>query len=106
MPSKRPALLIQVEQRIFLIRSQKVMLSHDLAELYGVQAGALNRAVRRNPTRFPRDFMFQLSKKEWDRLEMPIWHFKFTWKGITKCDSRLGRQPTASLRLHRVLRSY
>jgi ORF6N domain len=68
MPSKSRALLIQVEQRIVLIRSQKVMLSHDLAELYGVQAGALNRAVKRNSTRFPQDFMFQLSKKEWDAL--------------------------------------
>jgi hypothetical protein len=47
---KSKALLIEVEQRIFLIRGQKVILSHDLAELYGVQAGALNRAVKRNPT--------------------------------------------------------
>jgi hypothetical protein len=66
---KSKALLIQVEERIFLIRGQKVMLSHDLADLYGVQAGALNRAVKRNPTRFPSDFMFRLSGKEWDTLK-------------------------------------
>jgi hypothetical protein len=67
-----PVRLIQVEQRIFLIRGQNVMLSHDLAELYGVQAGALNRAVKRNSARFPQDFMFQLSKKEWDGLKCQI----------------------------------
>ena len=78
--SKTPALLIQVEQRIFLIRGQKVMLSHDLAELYGVQAGALNRAVKRNPTRFPRDFMFQLSKKEWDALKCQLGISSFSGK--------------------------
>jgi hypothetical protein len=69
---KSKALLIQVEQRIFLIRGQNVMLSHDLAQLYGVQPGALNRAVKRNRARFPQDFMFQLSKKEWDGLKCQI----------------------------------
>ena len=81
MPSKTPVRLIQVEQRIFLIRGQKVMLSHDLAELYGVQAGALNRAVKRNPTRFPRDFMFQLSQKEWDALECQFGISNFSGRG-------------------------
>ena len=71
-PVKSKALLIQVEQRIFLIRGQNVMLSHDLAQLYGVQTGALNRAVRRKPARFPDDFMFQLSKKQWDGLKCQI----------------------------------
>lgn len=78
---KTKALLIQVEQRIFLIRGQKVMLGHDLAELYGVHAGALNRAVKRNPTRFPRDFMFQLSQKEWDVLKCQFGISSFSGKG-------------------------
>jgi hypothetical protein len=51
MPSD--ALTVQVERRIYLIRGEKVMLDHDLAELYGVETGALNRAVRRNGDRFP-----------------------------------------------------
>jgi hypothetical protein len=58
---KAEARLIQVEQRIFLIRGQNVMLDFDLAELYGVETGALNRAVKRNRKRFPADYMFQLS---------------------------------------------
>ncbi|MDO8518038.1 MAG: ORF6N domain-containing protein [bacterium] len=54
----------RIERYIFLIRGQKVMLDSDLAELYGVSTGALNQAVVRNLSRFPRDFMFQLNEKE------------------------------------------
>ena len=54
----------RVESKILLIRGQKVMLDRDLAELYGVEAKALNRAVRRNCERFPEDFMFQLNNQE------------------------------------------
>ncbi len=57
-----------VEQRIFLIRGQKVMLSPHLAELYEVETRALNQAVKRNSERFPEDFMFQLTVKEVDFL--------------------------------------
>lgn len=53
-----------IEKRIYLVRGQKVMLDSDLAELYGVTTGNLNLAVRRNKTRFPRDFMFQLTPEE------------------------------------------
>jgi len=54
-----------IEQKIYLIRGHKVMLDSDLAELYGgVTTGNLNLAVRRNPKRFPEDFMFQLSREE------------------------------------------
>jgi len=53
-----------IEQRILLIRGQKVMLGVQLAELYGVETRVLNQAVKRNKHRFPRDFVFQLSKKE------------------------------------------
>ncbi len=58
----------RVERRILLIRGQKVMLDADLAELYGVETKALNRAVRRNLSRFPQDFMFQLTAKEFEGL--------------------------------------
>ncbi|MDP8211707.1 MAG: ORF6N domain-containing protein [Candidatus Zapsychrus exili] len=53
-----------IKNKIFLIRSKKVMLDRDLAQLYGVETKALNQAVKRNIRRFPKDFMFRLSKKE------------------------------------------
>jgi hypothetical protein len=71
-PVKSKALLIQVEQRIFLIRGQNVILDFAIAELYGVETGALNRAVKRNADRFPADFMFQLSGEESDNLRCQI----------------------------------
>ena len=58
-----------IESRIFVIRGQKVMLDRDLADLYSVQAGALNRAVKRNAPRFPEDFMFQITRLERDHLK-------------------------------------
>ena len=53
-----------IERRIFLIRGLKVMFDADLAELYQAPTKAFNQAVRRNATRFPEDFMFQLSEEE------------------------------------------
>ncbi len=53
-----------IEQRILLIRGQKVMLSIHLAKLYGVETRTLNQAVKRNKQRFPEDFVFQLSDQE------------------------------------------
>jgi hypothetical protein len=53
-----------IEQRICVIRGQKVMLDSDLAEIYQVPTKRLNEAVKRNLTRFPEDFMFQLSSQE------------------------------------------
>jgi hypothetical protein len=57
-----------IERRIYLIRGQKVMLDSDLAALYQVETRALIQAIKRNPDRFPADFMFQLSKEEADSL--------------------------------------
>ncbi|MSU59473.1 MAG: ORF6N domain-containing protein [Pedosphaera sp.] len=54
----------RIERKILLLRGEKVMLDTDLAELYGVEARALNQAVKRNIERFPDDFMFQLSPAE------------------------------------------
>lgn len=53
-----------IETKILLIRGQKVILDADLAALYGTSTKALNQAVKRNTTRFPEDFMFQLTDKE------------------------------------------
>jgi len=54
----------RIERRIIFLRNQKVMLSHDLAELYQVETKQLTRAVRRNLERFPSDFKFQLTREE------------------------------------------
>lgn len=59
-----------IERRISLIRGHKVMLDADLAGIYGVLTKNLNLAVRRNPARFPEDFMFQLTKKEAESLRL------------------------------------
>jgi len=53
-----------IEQRILLLRGRKVILDRDIAELYGVPNKVLNQAVKRNIERFPADFMFQLTGKE------------------------------------------
>ena len=65
---KIPIPVKQIEQKILLIRGQKVMLSTHLAELYGVETRVLNQAVKRNINRFPRDFMFQLTNIEAEQL--------------------------------------
>ena len=57
-----------IERRIYFIRTHKVMLDSDLAELYGVTTKRLNEQVKRNIDRFPADFMFQLNQEESDRL--------------------------------------
>ena len=54
----------RIERSIFLIRGHKVMLDADLAELYGIETKLLNRAVRRNLSRFPQDFMLELTREE------------------------------------------
>jgi len=58
----------RIERSILLIRGHKVMLDADLAALYGVETGQLVRAVKRNISRFPQDFMFPHSKDEFENL--------------------------------------
>lgn len=62
----------RIENAIFLIRDNKVMLDQDLAAMYGVETRALVQAVKRNRDRFPDDFMFQLSKEEFADLKSQI----------------------------------
>ena len=57
-----------ITRKIFLIRGKKVMLDSDLADLYQVETKNLNKAIHRNKTRFPADFMFQLTAEEWESL--------------------------------------
>ena len=65
-------LVERIEQHIYLIRGEKVMLSADLAKLYGVSQKRLNEAVKRNRERFPGDFMFRLTKEEAKRSRSQI----------------------------------
>lgn len=61
-----------IQQSIFEVRGQKVMFDFHLAELYNVETRVLNQAVKRNSDRFPKDFMFRLTKKEWEFLRSQI----------------------------------
>lgn len=71
-----------VINKIYLVRGQKVMLDKDLAELYGVTTGNLNKAVKRNLVRFPDDFMFQLTEKEFK--DMIFQNGTSSWGGTRK----------------------
>lgn len=64
--------LTLIERKIYDVRGVKVMLDKDLAELYQVTTGNLNKAVKRNIKRFPPDFMFQLKNEEWEALRFQI----------------------------------
>ena len=65
----RSLVRLEIAEHIHLIRDKRVMLDADLAELYAVETGQLNRAVKRNRERFPEDFMFQLSDQEFTDLK-------------------------------------
>jgi len=81
--------------KILLIREKKVMLDRDLAELYGVSTGNLNKAVKRNIKRFPFDFMFQLTQREFENL---IFQFgTSSWGGTRKTPFAFTEQGVAML---------
>ena len=69
---------------IMVIRDQKVILDSDLATLYGVETKRLNEQVRRNIDKFPEDFMFQLTKKEFENLKSQIAISSSGWDGRRK----------------------
>ena len=66
--TKKPEIILPDEvvfKRLFIIRNQRVILDFDIAELYGLEVKVLKQAVRRNRSRFPKDFMYELTEKEW-----------------------------------------
>lgn len=81
--------------KILLIRGVKVMLDKDLAEMYSVEVKRLNEAVKRNTTRFPEDFMFQLSREEWLHLKSQI--ATSSWGGTRKLPYAFTEQGVAML---------
>jgi hypothetical protein len=84
-----------IVSKIYLIRGQKVMIDRDLAELYGVETRRLNEQVKRNLSRFPEDFMFQLTEDEFKNL---ISQFATSsWGGIRKLPYVFTEQGVAML---------
>ena len=71
-PKKRSTVLEPVEPLIQAVRGERVILDSDLAQIYGVETGALNRAIKRNSAKFPDDFMFQITASEFKSLRCQI----------------------------------
>jgi len=84
-----------IMSKIYLIRDQKVMLDADLAVLYGVSTGNFNKAIQRNIRRFPDDFMFHLTKQEFDNLIFQIGIS--SWGGTRKLPYAFTEQGVAML---------
>ena len=93
----------RISSKIFLIRKEKVLLDSDLADLYGVETKQLKRAVKRNIDRFPNDFMFQLTRAEYNSLRNQIGTLKrgahskylpfaFTEQGVAMLSSVLNSE--------------
>ena len=120
--------LENIENLIHVIRGKQVMLDRDLARLYGVEARALNQAVQRNIERFPEDFMFQLSKEEFENLRSQIvtsseeeilksqnvisswggirkWPYVFTENGVAMLSSVLRSQQAISINIQ-IMRAF
>jgi len=106
----------RIEKAILLIREQKVILDADLAELYGVETKMLVRAVKRNINRFPTDFMFQLSKEEFDNLRFHFgtssdWGgrryppYAFTEQGVAMLSSVLRSQRAIQVNIE-IMRAF
>src|SRR3989338_1078470 len=102
-----------IQQRIFLIRGQKVMIDHDLAGLYGVETKYLNRQVRRNQERFPEEFMFRLTREETRELVTNCHRFEslkhssylpcaFTEHGVAMLASVLKSKRAVKISIHIV----
>lgn len=84
-----------IASKIYEIRNQKVMLDSDLAELYGVETRTMNQAVKRNESRFPKDFMFTLTSSEWENLKSQ--NVTSSWGGRRKLPKVFTEQGVAML---------
>jgi len=85
----------RIQNFIFLIRGEKVLLAQQLAELYGVPVKVLTQAVKRNQTRFPDDFTFQLTRQEFANLKSQI--VTSSWGGSRKLPYAFTEQGVAML---------
>lgn len=104
-----------IASKIYQIRNQKVMLDNDLAELYQVETRRLNEQVKRNISRFPDDFMFQLTTEEWENLKSQnatsSWGgrrklpYAFTEHGVLMLSSVLNSERAITINIH-IMRVY
>lgn len=109
IPSER------IVSKIYILRNRKVMLDRDLAELYGVKTKDLNASVKRNLKRFPEDFLFQLSKAEFENLRLQIstssWGgsryapYVFTEQGVAMLSSVLNSQRAINVNIQ-IIRTF
>ena len=103
----------KIVSKIYIIRNRKVMLDRDLAKLYGVEARALNQAVKRNIKRFPEDFMFELTRAEVKMARSQIvtlqkggWgNFAFTEQGVAMLSSVLNSDRAISMNIQ-IIRTF
>ncbi len=117
---KKTSLIPQerIENKILIIREKKVMLDRDLADLYGVETKYLKRQVRRNLTRFPFDFMFQLSKEEFedwrcqigtsnfsDKMGLRYPPYAFTEQGVAMISSVLNSEKAINVNIQ-IMRAF
>jgi len=116
--TKKELIVIPSERiisRIFLVRGRKVMIDRDLAELYEVKTKVLNLAIKRNISRFPLDFMFQLSEKEFKNLRSQIetssWGgrrylpYAFTEQGVAMLSSVLNSDKAIQVNIQ-IIRTF
>ena len=106
--------LIAIQDKVFTLRGQKVMLDFDLAEMYEVETRSLKQAVRRNIDRFPEDFMFELTKTELENLRsqnvISTWGAlrflpcAFTEQGVAMLSSVLKKSKSTSSKHHHYAR--
>ena len=100
----------QIQQKIFEIRGQKVMLDRDLAQMYGVETKRLNEQIKRNMKRFPEDFMFELTSTEYEILRSQFGTLKqgghskylpmaFTEQGVAMLSSVLNSPPAIKVNI-------
>ena len=109
--------VMTIQNLIYEIRGQKVMLDSDLAVLYGVPTYRLNESVKRNPKRFPEDFMFQLTDYEWENLRSQIaisnknrggrryTPFVFTEQGVSMLSSVLNSECAIEVNIN-IMRAF
>jgi hypothetical protein len=107
----------KILNRIYVVRGEKVMLDRDLAELYGIETKRLKEAVRRNISRFPKDFMFEMNQKEFenwrsqfatskeDKQGLRYAPFCFTEQGVTMLSCILNSKTAIEVNL-RVIRVF
>ncbi len=104
-----------IEERIFLLRGNKIMLDFHLAELYGTETKIIKRAVKRNKLRFPEDFCFELTQKEWENLRYQFgtskWGgiryipFAFTEQGVSMLSSVLRTKKAVQINIQ-IMRTF